>query len=118
MKTTVLVDGRNVQRSIWPNVPDAELVERCCAWARREGVHVLLVFDGAVGAPDADREDCTVVGTGRESADDWLTREAGRLAAAELPFQLVTSDRELRRRAGSGAESVTGGGSFLRALSR
>jgi hypothetical protein len=54
--------------------------------------------------------------TGRESADDWLTREAGRLGDAGEAFWLVTSDRELRDRAGGRAERVIGGGRFVREL--
>jgi rRNA-processing protein FCF1 len=54
-----------------------------------------------------------VVGTGGQSADDWITAEAERLAAAGEPYWLVTSDRELRKRAGGAAERVIGGGSFV-----
>jgi hypothetical protein len=103
--TVVLVDARNVLRSRWPNVPEAELVERCRAWAEEQGITALLVFDGP--APDG------AIGTGKESADDWIAR-----AAAELdePYWLVTSDRELRERAGGNAQRTIGGGSFLREL--
>jgi hypothetical protein len=38
------------------------------------------------------------------------------LCANDVAHWLVTSDRELRERAGSGAERVIGGGSFLRQL--
>ena len=69
----------------------------------------MLVFDGRAPVEADD-----VVGTGAESADDWLAREAGRFA----PYWLVTSDRELRRRAGVGAERVVGGGSFAADLVR
>ena len=103
--TTVLVDARNVLRSRWPNVPEAELVERCRAWAEKQGVTALLVFDGP--APDG------AIGTGKESADDWIARTAAELDA---PYWLVTSDRELRERAGGNAERTIGGGSFLREL--
>jgi predicted RNA-binding protein with PIN domain len=114
---TVLVDAENVRRSEWPNIPEDELVERVCAWAAEEGVHAVVVFDGR--APDTDVEaHCTVVGTRAESADDWIAREAERLASARSPYQLVTSDRELRTRAGTAAEAVTGGGTFARLLPR
>jgi hypothetical protein len=103
--TVVLVDGRNVQRSRWPNVPDAELVERVEEWARREGVESVIVFDGK--APEE------AVGTKGETADDWIAREADSLQG---PYWLVTSDRELRERAGSQAERLFGGGAFLREL--
>jgi hypothetical protein len=103
--TTVLVDTRNVLCSRWPNVPEAELVERCRAWAEEQGLTALLVFDGP--APDG------AIGTGEESADDWIARAAAELDA---PYWLVTSDRELRERAGGNAERTIGGGSFLREL--
>jgi hypothetical protein len=103
--TFVLVDARNVLRSRWPNVPEAELVERCRAWAEERGVQAVLVFDGQ--APEG------AIGTGGESADDWIARAAGEL---QKPYWLVTSDRELRERAGARAERTIGGGGFLREL--
>ena len=96
-------------RSRWPNIPELELVERTRSWADAQGFAALLVFDGS--AP-VEAED--VVGTGGESADDWIAREAAALA----PYWLVTSDRELRRRAGAGAERIVGGGSFAAELTR
>jgi hypothetical protein len=110
---TILIDARNVLRSQWPNIPEDELVELARRWATGRGHRPLIVFDG--GAP-VDSPD--VLGTGPESADDWLTREAARLAEAGEPFWLVTSDRELRDRAGGRAERVIGGGSFARELTR
>jgi predicted RNA-binding protein with PIN domain len=99
----VLVDGRNVQRSRWPNVGSEELVEAVERWAAREGHEALVVFDGR--APDG------AVGTGGESADDWIARHAAEHDRDDL--WLVTSDRELRRRVGDRAARVTGGGGFL-----
>jgi hypothetical protein len=90
---TVIVDAENVRRSLWPNLGREELVELCEAWAEREGHRVLVFFEG------------------EESADDQIARWA---EAAEVPYWLVTSDRELRQRAGAGAERVVGGGSFAR----
>jgi predicted RNA-binding protein with PIN domain len=103
--TIVLVDARNVLRSRWPNVPEAELVERIRGWAESEGVEAQIIFDGQ--APEGG------VGTAGESADDWIAR-----AAAEIdePYWLVTSDRGLRARAGGGAERTIGGGAFVREL--
>lgn len=103
--TAVLIDARNVLRSRWPNVPEAELVERSRNWAAERGLNAVLVFDGQ--APEGG------IGTTGETADDWIAR-----AAAELdePYWLVTSDRELRRRAGERAERTLGGGAFLREL--
>jgi hypothetical protein len=115
---TVLVDARNVQRSQWPNLPDEELVERARVWAERHDADAILVFDGRApgGVLGERRLDArtTVVGTGGESADDWLTREAPNYQGAWL----VTSDRELRERAGSHTSKIVGGGSFLRELLR
>jgi hypothetical protein len=105
----VIVDGRNVQRSLWPNIGSERLVELVREWAERHDVRPLVVFDG--GAP-VESDD--VVGTGGEIADDWIAREA----ASYAPYWLVTSDRELRQRAGGAAERVIGGGSFARELAR
>jgi hypothetical protein len=91
---TVLVDGENVRRSQWPNVPRARLEELCAAWSAATGHEARVVWEG------------------RTSADDWIAAHAHEHA----PYWLVTSDRELRVRAGGGAERVVGGGAFLREL--
>jgi predicted RNA-binding protein with PIN domain len=114
--TTVLVDGRNVIRSQWPNLGEEELVEQASAWGERHGHEVVVVFDGKapgglVGSEQRDSR-TTVVGTGGESADDWLIREAPSYPGAWL----VTSDRALRDAASSHASKLVGGGSFLRLL--
>ena len=112
-----LVDARNVLRSKWPNIPGDELVELVRDWAAEEGARAYLVFDGrAPGEIVGEHElpDGTVlVGTGGESADDWIARTAPEL---EEPVWLVTSDRGLRMRVD--AERTIGGGSFVRALTR
>jgi len=111
----VLIDARNVLRSRWPNIPERELVERIARWAADEGADAVAVFDGQ--APQVEPlDDVSVVGTGAESADDWLIREAARLREAGEPFWLVTSDRALRAAAAEGAERVIGGGSFATTL--
>jgi hypothetical protein len=107
--TTVLVDARNVLRSRWPNIPEDELVRRTEAWANAQGVEAVIVFDGP--APDVESQE-RIVGTGAQSADDWIAAEAARLSAEGSPYWLVTSDRELRERAGGGAERIIGGGTF------
>ena len=107
--TTVLVDARNVLRSRWPNIAEDELVRRTGAWANAQGVEAVIVFDGP--APDMESQE-RLVGTGAESADDWIAAEAARLAAEGSPYWLVTSDRELRGRGGGGAERIIGGGTF------
>jgi hypothetical protein len=104
--TTVLVDAENVRRSRWPNLSKDELGVRCRAWAATEGKALLVVFDGP---PPEDASDLVA---GVPTADDWLAAHA----AEHAPFWLVTSDRELRRRAGTQAERVIGGGAFLALL--
>src|SRR5215813_2711581 len=107
LAVTVIVDGENVRRSRWPNVSKEELVDLVRIWGEMESVSVLIVFDGR-----APEEAPDVVGTGGGSADDWIAEHA----AEHAPYWLVTSDRELRERAGRDAERVIGGGAFLREL--
>jgi hypothetical protein len=102
----VLVDAENVRRSRWPNLSRGELVEAVRDWGAETGHPVLVVFDGRAPEEAAD-----LVGV-RGSADDWLAAHAAEYA----PYWLVTSDRELRQRAGGGAEQIVGGGAFLREL--
>ena len=104
--TKVFVDGRNVQRSQWPNLSDEELLERCRDWAERHGHEVVLVFDGEAPAG--------AIGSGDESADDWLIREVPKHPGAWL----VTSDRALREAAGESADRLIGGGGFLKELEK
>jgi hypothetical protein len=98
------VDARNVLRSLWPNLEDRDVVKGTRTWADGEGVEAEVIFDGP--SPEGG------IGTGAESADDWIARRAGELES----YWLVTSDRELRKRAGGRAERVIGGGAFARIL--
>jgi hypothetical protein len=100
----VVVDAENVRRSAWPNISKGELVAHSRAWAEREGVELLIVFDG-----DPPEEAPELLGSGARSADDVI-------AELEGPFTLVTSDRGLRERVGQNAERLIGGGSFLREI--
>ena len=110
--TTVFVDAENVRRSQWPNLSPEQLVERSCRWAHEHGLRAMIVFDGR--APAVNPTDgCEVVGTEKEIADDWIAHAV----SAEDNYWLVTSDRELRERAGGRAQRVIGGGAFLRELS-
>lgn len=103
----VLVDAENVRRSVWPNISDGRLVDLCAGWAERQGRRVVLVFDG--GCPEG-RGRCETVAA--PDADDWIADAAAKLDR----YWLVTSDRELQRRAGGRAARVIGGGSFAREL--
>jgi hypothetical protein len=102
--TRLVVDAENVRRSCWPNLSKAELVERAREWAQREGVELLVVFDG-----DPPEEADDLVGSGARSADDVISGLDG-------PFWLASSDRALRDRVGRRAERLIGGGSFAREL--
>jgi hypothetical protein len=106
----VLVDAPNVRRSLWPNLSPERLIELLACWAQAEGAEAVAVFDGPAPEAVAGVE---VVGTGAESADDWITRRAADLSE---PYVLVTSDRELRERAGGNADRIIGGGAFAREL--
>ncbi len=116
----MLVDASNVRRSAWPNMTGEEVLDRCRDWAALHGHRVVVVFDraapgGFLGHSVLDGA-ATVVGTGDETADEWLVREAAELDARGEDHWLVTSDRGLRAAAGAGASRLVGGGSFLREL--
>jgi hypothetical protein len=93
--STVLVDGENVRRSVWPNIGRDELEDRCRAWGHEHGHEVVVVWEGS------------------KTADDTIAREVRRRPP---PLWVVTSDRELRERVADHAERVIGGGSFARQL--
>jgi hypothetical protein len=92
---TVLVDAENVRRSLWPNMPGDELVERSAAWGEKGGHDVRVVWEEA------------------ESGDDQIARL---VREVEPPVWVVTSDRGLRDRVRDHADRVIGGGSFAREL--
>ena len=94
----MLVDAENVRRSRWPNVSPRELEERCRAWAEARGLAVMVVWERP------------------QSADETIAALATELRDRGAAYWLVTSDRELRERAGGGAQRVIGGGSFLSEL--
>lgn len=120
----VLVDARNVIRSRWPNFGEERFLELTRTWGEGEDVSLVVVFDGQ--APETPHEAqldgrMSVVGTGTESADDWIAREAPRFSLDGRRIWLVSSDRELRERVAPYVERVLGGGSFatwLEALER
>jgi predicted RNA-binding protein with PIN domain len=91
----VLVDGENVRRSLWPNIPRDELEELTSRWAEEHGHDARVVWEGA------------------ETADDRIARDVREL---EPPVWIVTSDRGLRDRVRDHAERIIGGGSFAREL--
>ena len=76
----VLVDARNVIRSRWPNIRPDRFLRLVSAWAEREGVEALVVFDGSApcgpwlvtsdeaGAPDAIEFSLTLNGDTMQAA--------------------------------------------------
>ena len=92
---TVLVDGENVRRSVWPNIGRDELERRARAWGVEHGHEVRVVWEGAA------------------TADHTIAREVQELPP---PLWVVTSDRELRGRVADHVEQIVGGGSFARQL--
>jgi hypothetical protein len=97
-------------RSRWPNIRVDRFVELTEQWATREGVAPVIVFDG--------RAPVRAIGTGHESADDWIAREAARLASDGRRVWLVSSDRGLRTRVAPYVERKIGGGAFAGELER
>jgi predicted RNA-binding protein with PIN domain len=92
---TVLVDGENVRRSLWPNIERAELERLVHSWAQANGHDVAVVWES------------------QESADDRIVREA---RVREGDVWVVTSDRELRERLQRHVQRTIGGGTFAREL--
>jgi len=92
---TVLVDGENVRRSVWPNMPGQELEDLSARWGETHGHDVVVIWEGS------------------ESADDRIARE---VFEVDPPIWVVTSDRELRERVRDRAERIIGGGAFAREL--
>jgi predicted RNA-binding protein with PIN domain len=118
----VIIDGRNVMRSRWPNAGERELVEAIAAWAAehpREPI-VAVVFDGTyegAGPGMFEHDDRTVVvATKGEVADDVIVGEVEELRASGEVVLVATSDRELRERVEAHGARVVGGGSFLRTI--
>jgi hypothetical protein len=93
----VLVDAENVRRSVWPNIPPAELERLSAEWARAHGHEVRVVWEGD------------------ESADD---RIAGAVRELDGDLWVITSDRELRGRVEDATQRIVGGGAFARELVR
>ncbi|MCZ4497080.1 MAG: hypothetical protein JWM25_1665 [Thermoleophilia bacterium] len=115
----MIIDGRNVMRSRWPNAGERELVEAIARWAAEHPRTpiVAVVFDGTYdgegpGMFEHD-ERTVVVATEGEIADDVIVREVEELRADSQPVIVATSDRALRERVEAHGAKVIGGGSFL-----
>ncbi len=118
----VIIDGRNVMRSRWPNAGERELVDAVAQWADEHPRTpiVAVVYDGTYegdgpGMFEHDQR-TVVVATGGELADDVIVREVEELRGESEPVIVATSDRELRERVEAHGAKVVGGGSFLRTV--
>ena len=107
-----LVDGMNVIGSRptgwWRDRPAAmrALVERLAAFAEATGEEVAVVFDGRPVEVEAGPVDVGFASGGRGAADDVIA------ARAEPGVTVVTSDRELARRAREAGADVVSARSF------
>ena len=113
MRPVALVDARNVLRSRWPNIREDALVRGVERWAEDEGVEPVIVFDGQ--APEVE----TRAPPRRQRQADRRRldhTEAARLEREGTPYWLITSDRELRERAGGAAARIIGGGTLAASL--
>lgn len=126
---TLVVDGNNVMGARadgwWRDRPAAarRLLARVQCYASRVDHPVVVVFD----VPQADLPEGAHDGVavryarrpGRDAADDRIMEdlEADR-GAEQGRVELVTSDRELARRARAQGAIVTGAGAFLALLGR
>ncbi len=125
-RRTVLVDGNNVMGSRpdgwWRDRPGAQrrLSGELSALAKRTGDRIIVVFDGRPrpGSPELPVDHVRVSYArrpGRDAADDRIIEE---LEVSDDPsqFTVVTSDRELARRARALGADVESTGSLTREL--
>ena len=123
---TLVVDGNNVMGARadgwWRDRPAAarRLLARVQCYAARVDHPVVVVFD----VPQADLPEGEHDGVavrygrrpGRDAADDRIVADLE--DAGEGRVELITSDRELARRARAQGAVVTGAGAFLALLDR
>lgn len=112
-----LVDGMNVIGSRptgwWRDRPAAmrRLVERLRAYAEATGDEVAVVFDGCRFELEAGPVEVGFASGGRNAADHVIA------ARAAPGVTVVTSDRELARRAAEAGADVVSAGAFESRLS-
>jgi predicted RNA-binding protein with PIN domain len=117
-----IVDGMNVIGSRptgwWRDRPGAmrDLVEELDAFAGRSGDHVTVVFDGSPFGLESDTVDVLFASRrGSNAADDEIAALVARDGDAG-GLSVVTSDRDLARRARAAGAAVVGAGEFRRRL--
>jgi predicted RNA-binding protein with PIN domain len=117
-----IVDGMNVIGSRptgwWRDRPGAmrDLVEELDAFAGRSGDQVTVVFDGSSFGLEGDAVDVLFASRrGSNAADDDIAALVERDGDAG-GVSVVTSDRDLARRARAAGAAVVGAGEFRRRL--
>jgi predicted RNA-binding protein with PIN domain len=117
-----IVDGMNVIGSRptgwWRDRPGAmrDLVEELDAFAGRSGDQVTVVFDGSPFGLESDTVDVLFASRrGSNAADDDIAALVERDGDAG-GVSVVTSDRDLARRARAAGAAVVGAGEFRRRL--
>ena len=117
-----IVDGMNVIGSRptgwWRDRSGAmrDLVEELDAFAGRSGDHVTVVFDGSPFGLESDAVDVLFASRrGSNAADDEIAALVARDGDAG-GLSVVTSDRDLARRARAAGAAVVGAGEFRRRL--
>ena len=118
MRVRWLVDGMNVIGSRptgwWRDRPRAmrDLVRDLERFAQDSGDEIAVIFDGRPFDLCSESVDVAFASRrGRDAADDDIA------ARAEPGMTVVTSDRDLSRRAREAGADVMGAGEFLRATS-
>ena len=106
MRPVALVDARNVLRSRWPNIREDALCAASSGGPRTRA----STRDRASTARPRGR-DARPPRRQRQADRRRLDHNRGRPAEREgTPYWLITSDRELRERAGGAAARIIGGG--------
>ena len=126
--TLVLVDGSNVARSAaWGDASGLadvidlrrRLVDAVCGWAAEGGRPCLVTFDGAGPWRPGSIQVTDLVevrGSGPDTGDDVIEREAAACARDGLVHWLVTDDAAVRAVAGARAERVLSTQDFVAEL--
>ena len=118
--TLIVVDARNVQRSMWPNASDLQLVRAAVDWRSRQRTEhdLVLCFDGEPAGCDEWSGSLGAVQLDASPyADDRIVEIVREAVAAGFTVEVATSDRELRRRIdAAGGSTPWGGGAFARLL--
>ncbi|MFN8039221.1 MAG: NYN domain-containing protein [Acidimicrobiales bacterium] len=122
----LVVDGYNVAKTAWPDLPIAvereRLVDGLADLQARTGVDVLVVFDGAeqpgpTGAPPSPRPIRVRFSPPDVEADDVIVALVADLPE-QRPVTVVSSDRRVQRGAADGGANVAQAAQLVALLRR